>query len=486
MRPLELTVEGFRSYRERVTFDWRGRRLVGIVGPIGSGKSSILDAIAFALYGKTPAVEGATKSLIHQLCTESHVELRFSVDGQVWRAVRALKKKGASGHQLERLADDEPDAAILEHVTGDEPMKARVEQLLGMDFTAFCRSVLLAQNRFSEFLKATPTQRDAVLRGVFGFERLEDALRVAKSRLDRVELELSSLAKERERVLEARSSLEEARAVAATAQARLRQLGSAAEDVETITKEREAAEGEATDAAGRISTLEELAAALPSRDRVETVASAAAEAGARVDGARAEVEAAERARADRDAELADVTARLGDRERFRSFEHLVQLHERQLADVERIASTLADAEAATSVALASAEELRATHAAADGELRSAEGAATDAAAAVAGARDAVMEAKHAEMARELRGALVAGDPCPVCAQPVHTLPKAGPAPKVRSAEAALTKSERAEAKARERKEACAAALAAASAAVTAAEAAVAREREAVVAETERL
>ena len=185
MRPLELTVAGFRSYRERVTFDWRGRRLVGIVGPIGSGKSSILDAIAFALYGKTPAVEGATKSLIHQLCTESHVELRFSVDGQVWRAVRALKKKGASGHQLERLADDEPDAAILEHVTGDEPMKARVEQLLGMDFTAFCRSVLLAQNRFSEFLKATPTQRDAVLRGVFGFERLEDALRVAKSRLDR-------------------------------------------------------------------------------------------------------------------------------------------------------------------------------------------------------------------------------------------------------------------------------------------------------------
>ena len=68
MRPLELTIEGFRSYRERVTFDWRGRRLVGIVGPIGSGKSSILDAVSFALYGKTPQVEGATKSLIHQLC----------------------------------------------------------------------------------------------------------------------------------------------------------------------------------------------------------------------------------------------------------------------------------------------------------------------------------------------------------------------------------------------------------------------------------
>ena len=180
MRPLELTLEGFRSYRERVTFDWRGRRLVGIVGPIGSGKSSILDAVSFALYGKTPQVESATKSLIHQLADQSHVELRFQVDGQIWRAVRSLRRKGASGHQLSLLADDTPDAAELEVVTLEGPMNERIEQLLGMDFKTFCRSVLLAQNRFAEFLKATPTQRDAVLKGVFGFERLDDALRVAR------------------------------------------------------------------------------------------------------------------------------------------------------------------------------------------------------------------------------------------------------------------------------------------------------------------
>jgi exonuclease SbcC len=52
MRPLDLTLEGFRSYADRARFDWRGRRLVGIVGPIGSGKSTILDGIAFALYGR--------------------------------------------------------------------------------------------------------------------------------------------------------------------------------------------------------------------------------------------------------------------------------------------------------------------------------------------------------------------------------------------------------------------------------------------------
>ena len=82
MRPLELTVEGFRSYRGRATFDWRGRRLVGIVGPIGSGKSTVLDAVAFALYGKTPSVERDTRTLIHQQLDQCHVELRFSAHGQ--------------------------------------------------------------------------------------------------------------------------------------------------------------------------------------------------------------------------------------------------------------------------------------------------------------------------------------------------------------------------------------------------------------------
>ncbi len=163
MRPLELTLEGFRSYRGPVTFDLRGRRLLGIVGPIGAGKSSILDAVAFALYGKTPGIAQNTKSLIHQLCDQAHVALTFEVDGQVWKAVRAPKRKGQSGHQLFHLASDEPGAETLETVTQEGQVNARVEQLLGMDFATFCRSVLLAQNRFSEFLKATPTERDKVL-----------------------------------------------------------------------------------------------------------------------------------------------------------------------------------------------------------------------------------------------------------------------------------------------------------------------------------
>ena len=93
-----------------------------------------------------------------------------------------------------------------------------------MDFKAFCRSVLLAQNRFSDFLKATPGQRDEVLKGVFGYERLDEAQRVARLRLQQVEMEVASLEKERRSVDDARAQLEDARTVAASAHARLRAL----------------------------------------------------------------------------------------------------------------------------------------------------------------------------------------------------------------------------------------------------------------------
>ena len=89
-------------------------RYVVVEGPIGAGKSSILDAVVFALYGKTPGIGAATKSLIHQLCDEAHVALTFEVGDEVWKAVRAPKRKGQSGHQLVRLASDDPDADAIE------------------------------------------------------------------------------------------------------------------------------------------------------------------------------------------------------------------------------------------------------------------------------------------------------------------------------------------------------------------------------------
>jgi exonuclease SbcC len=103
-----------------VTFDFRGRHLVGIVGPIGAGKSSILDGIAFALFGKTPRVQKETKSLIHQLSDSAHVRLTFEVDGQTWQVTRALKRKGQGQVQLVHLGDggEAVETVVMEHGLG--------------------------------------------------------------------------------------------------------------------------------------------------------------------------------------------------------------------------------------------------------------------------------------------------------------------------------------------------------------------------------
>jgi exonuclease SbcC len=468
MRPRELTLEGFRSYRSSTTFDWRDRRLVGIVGPIGAGKSSILDAISFALYGKTPNIERDTKSLIHQLCDACHVELRFEVDGQTWRAVRALRRKGQAGHQLELLDGDRPDAEVLERVMGERAVNDRVEQLLGMDFRAFCRSVLLAQNRFHEFLRATPGDRDKVLKGVFGYDRLDDAQRTAKLRLERVAMELDSFGAERSRIDDARTQLEAARGEAEATADLLSRLEAAAVEVERLSKEQDAATGERTNADDRIEELRDVASGLPAEDELEAAVTAAANASAVVAAAQDELDAATLERTTAEAALADVTARLGDRARFRSFEALVHTHETQVSQLGRLTAAVGTSAAAVAEAERRAAEAMAAVGTAEAHLERAVRETTAAEEAQEAARTRLQEAQHAEMARTLRDELRTGAPCPVCDQPVHAVPKAAGAPKVAAAERAVATTATQLEEARLRRERAASALTAAQASATAA------------------
>jgi exonuclease SbcC len=433
MRPLELRLKGFRSYRGETTFDWRGRRLVGVVGPIGSGKSSILDAVAFALYGKTPTFERDTKSLIHQLSDECHVELRFEVDGQVWRAVRALRRRGASGHQLWRLAADEPEAAPLEEITGEKPVRERVEQLLGMEFDAFCRSVLLAQNRFADFLKATPRARNEVLKGVFGYERFDAAHDAARGRVAIAAASLESLAVEGARLAEARERLADAEIRLADATTRAEQLERGRGSVDAALQVRRDAAERATSAASRIGAITTAGEQLGSTAAEERLEAAERASDAVERATRAVADAGE-ARKDAEASCAAVAERIGDQAAFAA---LVQDHDHRAEAAREAADRLGTATQASAVGHET--------------VREAADAATEASRASASAADALALAEHelteaeaarheahqADAARSLRAELVPGEPCPVCAQPVTTVPKAGRAPAVAAAEKAV-------------------------------------------------
>lgn len=176
MRPLKLSMEAIRSYRYRTELDFTDRSLIAIIGPTGAGKSTILEAITFALYNKpTFRGQGATsKSLIanHPSVRTMSVTLEFLADGRKWRVLRQTSK-GSSGnltHLLQCLSD-----SSVEDVTGATPVTKSIEELLGLSYDAYLSSVILPQGRFQSLLTGSAEERTGALKGIFRLEAIEEA-----------------------------------------------------------------------------------------------------------------------------------------------------------------------------------------------------------------------------------------------------------------------------------------------------------------------
>ncbi len=147
--------------------------LFAIVGPNGSGKTSILDAITLALYGETPRMKDPEKSLIHKESSNSFSEVTFSVGGQLYRSRWSVRKNGS--------APESPEMTIVS-LNGQETLledrvvkvRTRVAELTGLDFKRFCRSILLAQGEFSAFLDALENERSEMLEKIIGPELAQE------------------------------------------------------------------------------------------------------------------------------------------------------------------------------------------------------------------------------------------------------------------------------------------------------------------------
>ena len=154
MRPIHLTIEGLRSFRtparlesdagpRRPTIDFTGRDHIAIIGDTGAGKSSILEAITYALYGQTTFTARANQELMNDTTTHLRVVLRFRVSGETWEVTRTLRRGGQGGvgqvrALLRRVGDDD---ATVEQVEQVRRVNDRIEELLGLDSDAFLRTV---------------------------------------------------------------------------------------------------------------------------------------------------------------------------------------------------------------------------------------------------------------------------------------------------------------------------------------------------------
>jgi DNA repair protein SbcC/Rad50 len=410
MRPLRLLLDGFGSYREAADIDLHDVDFFALVGPTGSGKSTVIDGLCFALYGTVPrwGKENVIAQALAPATNACRVCLVFEAAGQRYGAVRALTrdKKGlvhTKEARLERLDPQIPAsvpladllAASIEPIAeGPDQVKAQVQNILGLTYEHFTQSVLLPQGRFSEFLHAKAADRQGLLVELLAFGVYEMVGQQARRRAE--------VSRERLRLAEnARQGLadasEEAEKLAATRVQALAALVRSAEEklaviadvgprAEVAAKQAQAAVGEAAvladvrtpgDVAG-------LASRLSAADKLVT------------EGA-SQRDVADQA----ESRAQQVRDSLGDRA-FAERLHAAYDNARKL----EAARELAERELAGKLAVAQGRE---------GELAAAE-------RKLASARDEVGAAERSHAAVALAQDLRVGADCPVCLRPVTALP----------------------------------------------------------------
>ena len=163
MRPISLEMEGFTSFRQKAVIDFSKFDLFAITGPTGAGKTSVIDAMTYALYGCTPRIGNKSiKELISQGSDRLKVLLEFSSGQACFRIARETKWTGKSSITSIRLEEkeDEKWAPRADKVGQADPL---VENIVGLDFNGFIKSVVLPQGRFDEFLKGKIDERRKIL-----------------------------------------------------------------------------------------------------------------------------------------------------------------------------------------------------------------------------------------------------------------------------------------------------------------------------------
>lgn len=399
MRPRTLRIEGLRSYIRAQTIDFRDRDLMAVVGDTGAGKSSILEALCFALYGTASWSNKAVKELISHGQNVMRVELTFAADGHEWTLTRTASRESYP-RPITTLVCPELDLKLERKKEVD----ARVQELVGLDYSAFLRAVVLPQGRFQELLQATAADRARILKGIFRLDLLDSMREWAEKWRSEREPQWATL-------LAARAKLhDDPAAEAERAAVEIERLVAEAERLADARERHEAIRARADDVGARLRELEDARRVVLGAPMVEVLRSLEqlerAEADIRAEEERLEAEQ-QRLVDERDAVIAESPEGEHADSSVESLGAAIGALERGLRHVDE--ADKAEARAAAGRAL---ERERAL--ALDEHRR----ALAQAEAAAAEARAALDAARRADMAAHLAGTLAPGDACPVCRQDV--------------------------------------------------------------------
>lgn len=301
MKPIRLTLAGLQSYREKQEVDFERLcegGVFGIFGPTGSGKSSILDAMTLALYGKVERAAKGTQGILNQAENTLSVAFTFELTGAEgttrYRVERGFKRTGGASVtcHLCRFIEVRPEGdAVLADRLAD--VNRCVEERIGLTMDDFTRAVVLPQGKFAEFLSLGGKDRRQMLQRLFALERYGDELLLKLNRrAQETGAELARTAAEqqglgdaseaaREAAAEARRQAAEAAGIARAelaaaeeAHAALRQVREREEERRALAARREALQADAP----RIARLEAELARLEQAERLRPALETADEA----------------------------------------------------------------------------------------------------------------------------------------------------------------------------------------------------------------
>jgi exonuclease SbcC len=409
MRPLRLMIDGFGSYREPADLALSDVDFFVLTGPTGAGKSTVIDAMCFALYGTVPrwGNESVIRNALAPSASSCRVGLVFEVGDQRYVVARLLARnaKGVvqtKAARLERLGDSVPIDADLDRLLEASAQQLAeglhvtdaVAKLLGVSYEHFTKCVLLPQGQFAEFLNAKPGDRQDLLIELLAFavyedigQRARERAKLAASKADLLEKQLTTLGPVTQEAIDAATRRVDELAALTPA------VGSAVDSIAELRTLYSTARQRTSECRAQLAELTGLRMPADVPELAARLASAAEQVDKRI----AELEALEQAEATAEERCAGLTS-LSTLERWREAHRRDSLLRKQLTAARQEFEAARSTEVSAKAALADAE-----HAATEAEI-------------------ALRRTEQQHRAAALAGDLHPGEPCPVCLQDIGDIP----------------------------------------------------------------
>ena len=195
MIPILLTIEGLYSYRQKqtVVFDQLNKaRLFGVFGAVGSGKSSLLEAITLALYGQCERLDNRDNknyNLMNLVSQKLYISFEFEHSGKKFQYNYGNKRNSKN---YDDVKSPERSAFEWENENWKPLPSSDAENILGLSYDNFRRTIIIPQGKFQEFLQLGDAERTRMVKDMFSLERFEFSYKTDQL-LQKTHLDLAGL-----------------------------------------------------------------------------------------------------------------------------------------------------------------------------------------------------------------------------------------------------------------------------------------------------